>query len=196
MSNSLWPHGLYSPRNSPGQNTGAGSRSLLGIFPTQGLSRASLHCRWILYQLSYQGSPSLTWRISIISRSSFHVPCRHKRFLDIWVGKILGILWFIFMLCGCVSDFFFNCFGLILVHYLSLFFYPNLWKSVVRTKDRSCIILASKFLWAAFFFCCPHETFKTHPGVFGFFIGKRKGSYLSAGGLQGGKNKIASVWRE
>ena len=25
----LWPHGLYSPRNSPGQNTGVGSRSLL-----------------------------------------------------------------------------------------------------------------------------------------------------------------------
>ena len=34
MSNSLQPHGLYSPQNSPGQNTGVGSRSLLqGIFP-------------------------------------------------------------------------------------------------------------------------------------------------------------------
>ena len=30
-------HGLYSPWNSPGQNTGVGSFSLLqGIFPTQG----------------------------------------------------------------------------------------------------------------------------------------------------------------
>ena len=30
------PHGLYSPWNSPGQNTGVGSHSLLqGIFPTQ-----------------------------------------------------------------------------------------------------------------------------------------------------------------
>ena len=38
-SNSLQPHGLYSPWNSPGQNTGVGSRSLLqGIFPTQGLN--------------------------------------------------------------------------------------------------------------------------------------------------------------
>ena len=37
MSDCLWPHGLYSPRNSLGQNTGVGSRSLLqGIFPTQG----------------------------------------------------------------------------------------------------------------------------------------------------------------
>ena len=36
MSDSLRLHGLYSPWNSPGQNTGEGSRSLLqGIFPTQ-----------------------------------------------------------------------------------------------------------------------------------------------------------------
>ena len=96
------PHGLYSPWNSPGQNTGVGSLSLLqGFFPTQGLNpgsteprsltlltdslpaepqrnpenigvgslsclqvifptqqsnRGLLHCRWILYQLSYQGN--------------------------------------------------------------------------------------------------------------------------------------------
>ena len=37
VSNSLQPHGLYSPWNSPGQNTGVGSLSLLqGVFPTQG----------------------------------------------------------------------------------------------------------------------------------------------------------------
>ena len=36
MSSSLQPHELYSPWNSPGQNTGVGSLSLLqGIFPTQ-----------------------------------------------------------------------------------------------------------------------------------------------------------------
>ena len=35
-SDSLRPHGLYSPWNSPGQNAGVGSRSLLqGVFPTQ-----------------------------------------------------------------------------------------------------------------------------------------------------------------
>ena len=39
VSNSLWPHELYSSWSSPGQNTGAGSHSLLqGIFPTQGLN--------------------------------------------------------------------------------------------------------------------------------------------------------------
>ena len=43
--------------NSPGKNTGVGSHSLLqGIFPIQGLSLSLLHCRWILYQLSHQGS--------------------------------------------------------------------------------------------------------------------------------------------
>ena len=29
VSNSVWPHGLYSPWNSPGQNTGVGSLCLL-----------------------------------------------------------------------------------------------------------------------------------------------------------------------
>ena len=59
VSNSLQPHGLYSPWNSPGQNTGVGSHLLLQrIFPTQGLNLGLSHCRWILYQLSHQGSPS------------------------------------------------------------------------------------------------------------------------------------------
>ena len=60
MSNSLWPHGLYSPWNSPDQNTGVSSLSLLqGIFPTQGSNPGLLHCRWILDQLSHQGSPRI-----------------------------------------------------------------------------------------------------------------------------------------
>ena len=46
-----------SPWNSPGQNTGVGSLSLLqGIFPAQGLNPGLLHCRWILYWLSHKGS--------------------------------------------------------------------------------------------------------------------------------------------
>ena len=56
---SLWPHGLYNAWNSPGQNTGVGSLSLLhGIFLTQESNQGLLHCTWILYQLRYQGSPS------------------------------------------------------------------------------------------------------------------------------------------
>ena len=57
-SDSLWPHGLHSPWNSPGQNTGVGSHSLLqGIFSTQGSNPGLPHCRLILYQLSHWGSP-------------------------------------------------------------------------------------------------------------------------------------------
>ena len=47
----LWLHGLYSPWDSPGQNTGVGSLSLFqGIFPTQGSNLGLPHCRRILYQ--------------------------------------------------------------------------------------------------------------------------------------------------
>ena len=60
VSDSLQTYGLHSPWNFPGQNTGAGSLSLLqGIFPTQGSNPGLLHCRQILYQLSHQGSPSV-----------------------------------------------------------------------------------------------------------------------------------------
>ena len=59
MSNSLESYGLYSPWNSPGQNTGVGSLSLLqGIFPTQGSNPGLPHCRQILYHLSHKGRPS------------------------------------------------------------------------------------------------------------------------------------------
>ena len=72
VSDSLWPHGLYSPWNSPSQNTGVGSLSLLqGIFPTQGLNPGLPHCRQILYQLSHQGSPRiLEWGVYPFSRGS------------------------------------------------------------------------------------------------------------------------------
>ena len=59
MSDSLRRHGLHSPWNSPGQNTGVGSLSLLqGIFPTQGSNPGLPHCRRILYQLSHKGNSS------------------------------------------------------------------------------------------------------------------------------------------
>ena len=46
VSNSLRQHALYSPWNSPGQNTGVGSLSLLqGIFSTQGSNPSLLHCK-------------------------------------------------------------------------------------------------------------------------------------------------------
>ena len=58
LSDSLLPHGLYSPWNSPGQNTGVGSPSLLQrIFPIHRSNPGLLYCRQILYQLSQQGNP-------------------------------------------------------------------------------------------------------------------------------------------
>ena len=55
ISDSLRPHGLYSPGNSLGQNTGVGTLSLLqGIFPTQESNPGLPQCSWILYQLSHR----------------------------------------------------------------------------------------------------------------------------------------------
>ena len=59
MSDSLRPHVLYSPWNSPVQNTGVLSCSLLrGIFPTQGSNPGLPHCRRILYRRFTREAPS------------------------------------------------------------------------------------------------------------------------------------------
>ena len=53
------PPGSSVHGDSPGKNTGVGCHALLqGIFPMQGLNPGLLNCRQILYQLSYQGSPT------------------------------------------------------------------------------------------------------------------------------------------
>ena len=52
--------------NSPGQNTGVVSLSLLqGIFPTQGSNPGLPHCRRTLYHMSHQGSPTAFWGTQI-----------------------------------------------------------------------------------------------------------------------------------
>ena len=57
---SLGPHELSCPWNSPGQNTGVGSLSILqGIFLTQGWNPGLPSRRQILYCLSHQGSSML-----------------------------------------------------------------------------------------------------------------------------------------
>ena len=72
MSDSLQSHGLYSPWNSPGQNTGVGSHSLLqGIFLTQGSISGLPHCRQIPNQLSHERSSRiLEWVAYPFSRES------------------------------------------------------------------------------------------------------------------------------
>ena len=59
--------------DSPGKNTGVGCHALLqGIFPTQGSNPGLPHCRWILYQLSHQGSPRiLEWVAYPFPRGSY-----------------------------------------------------------------------------------------------------------------------------
>ena len=66
------PWTIYSPWNSPSQNTGVGSHSLLqGIFPTQGSSPGLPYCRQILHQLSHRGSPRiLEWVVCPFSSGS------------------------------------------------------------------------------------------------------------------------------
>ena len=61
VSDSLRPHGLNSPWNSPGQNNGVGSHSLLqGTFPTQGWNPGLLHRRWIFLPAEPPGKPKNT----------------------------------------------------------------------------------------------------------------------------------------
>ena len=107
MSDSLWTNGLYNPWNSPGQNTGLGSLSLLqGILPTQGSNPGLPHCRWILYQLSYQGSPIYVMmyvKISFLLMAEeysivcinhilhIHSPVRTFHFSAIWVMVLLTL---------------------------------------------------------------------------------------------------------
>ena len=83
VSDSLRLHGLYSPWNSPGQKTRVGSLFLLqGILPTQGSNPGLPHCRRILYQSSYQGSPSWTYL----------VPNRQlKKWMFAWTGVHLPV---------------------------------------------------------------------------------------------------------
>ena len=89
------PMELYNPWDSPGQNTGVGSCSLLqGIFPTHGLNPGLPHCRWILYQLNHQGSPRiLAWVAHPCSSGSFQprnqirVSCIEGGFFTSWATR-------------------------------------------------------------------------------------------------------------
>ena len=64
--------GSFVHVGSPGMNTGGVCHALLqGIFPAQGSNPGLLHCKWILYHLSHQGSPRiLKWVAYPFSRGS------------------------------------------------------------------------------------------------------------------------------
>ena len=122
--NSLWPHGLYSPWNFPGQNTGVGSLSLLqGIFPTQGSNPGLPYCRQIIYQLNYQGSPFSTVVVQFTFPITVHrvllSPNTHQHLLFCLFDNShsnISFLWWLLML----STFSCSCWP----------FYYALWKNV------------------------------------------------------------------
>ena len=95
VSHFLQSHGLYSLWNSPGQNTGVGSHSILqGIFPTHGSNPGLPHCRHIFYQLSHKGSPRiLEWVAYPFSSESsrprnwIRVSCNAGGFFTNWDNR-------------------------------------------------------------------------------------------------------------
>ena len=88
MSYVWWPHGLYSPWNSAGQNTGVGNLPLLqGIFPTQGSSPGISHRRWILHQLSHKGSQRMLGWVAYPFSSRASLP-RNGTDVYSFVGRI------------------------------------------------------------------------------------------------------------
>ena len=96
MSNSSRPHGLHSPWNSPGQNTGVGSLFLLQeTSPTQGSNPGLSRCRQILYQLSHQGNPRIspTRYLMFYLPSSLNIPQISRLEGDCFLGLgYLGII--------------------------------------------------------------------------------------------------------
>ena len=84
------------PQGKP-KNTGVGSLSLLqGIFPTQELNQGLLHCRQILYQLSYEGSPVVPKQFTC----NYHWPANliilpQLYFLDVYLKHRLQTLRFL-----------------------------------------------------------------------------------------------------
>ena len=72
---------------------------LQGIFPTKGLNPGLLHCRWIFYHLSHQGSPRiLKWvaylfsRVSSWPKNRTRVSCIAGGFFTSW-QSILKFVW-------------------------------------------------------------------------------------------------------
>ena len=77
----LWPHGLYSPWNSPGWNTTEGSLSLLqGIFPTQGSIIPPLPSSTDSKSLFFKSvSPLLPWTTFPGGSASKEPACQWRR---------------------------------------------------------------------------------------------------------------------
>ena len=101
VSDSLQPHGLAHQAllsgDSPGKNAGVSCHALLqGISPTQEANPGLPHCRRILYQLSYQGSPLTPPFVNSLPSfncSSSHIITFHFPFHFILIFRIFILPW-------------------------------------------------------------------------------------------------------
>ena len=99
LSDSLWLHGIYSPWNSPGQNTGVGSYCLLqSIIPIQESNPGLPYYTQILYQLRHKGSPRILGWVdypfstgSSWPRNQTRVSCIASGFFTSWATDFLPI---------------------------------------------------------------------------------------------------------
>ena len=90
---------LSEPLGKP-MNIGVGSLSLLqGIFPTQESNWGLLHCRWILYQLSYQGSPY------VYEDKETVFPSFCRPVASLWLWQAVLVLQIQAMLCRLVTQY-------------------------------------------------------------------------------------------
>ena len=81
VSDPVRPRGLYSPWDSPGQNTGVGSRSLpQGIFPTQGSNQVSCIAGFLAEPQGKQGA-----KVTCNSPRSCFLTARALSDVFIWV---------------------------------------------------------------------------------------------------------------
>ena len=142
LLSSVWlfhPHGLYSPWNSPGQNTGVGSLSLLqGIFPTQASNSGLPLCRRIVYQLDHKGSPRiLEWVAypfssrSSQARNQTEVSCIAGGFLTNWaIGFLKGL--FNMLSRFPFGDLALGC-GFVLCHFSHVQLFMTAWTVACQT---------------------------------------------------------------
>ena len=83
--------------DSPGKNTGVGWHALLQeIFLTQGLNPCLLHCRQILYPLSYLGSPKSVWGTLYLTYKQWNIKHNKINFFE-WLRMLMVDSTFFFL---------------------------------------------------------------------------------------------------
>ena len=103
VSHSLRPHGLYSPWNSPSQNTGVGSLCLLQGYSQPRNQIKVSHIADSLYQLSHKGNPRILEGVAISSNELGSI----SSFFMLWKRFVELILFLLSMLCRIHSWHFF-----------------------------------------------------------------------------------------